>query len=50
VAMKSNLHNVIFQPQSLRLSVADAARGRLACDQPYRTYTWHDLFSPEPLH
>jgi hypothetical protein len=48
VAMKSNLHNVIFQPQSLRLSVADAAHGRLACDQPYRTYTWSELFSPAP--
>lgn len=44
VAMKSNLHNVIFQPQSLQLSVADATRNGPACDQPYRTYIWNDLF------
>jgi hypothetical protein len=48
VAMRSNLHNVIFQPQSLRLSVADATRGGAACDQPYRTYTWSELFSGQP--
>jgi len=48
VAMRSNLHNVVFQPQSLRLSVADAIRGGPACDQPYRTYTWSDLFSAQP--
>jgi len=48
VAMKSNLHNVIFQPQSLRLSVADAARNGPACNQPYRTYSWDNLFSAAP--
>lgn len=48
VAMKSNLHNVIFRPESLRLSVADATRGGMACDQPYRTYSWDDLFSDAP--
>jgi isopenicillin-N N-acyltransferase-like protein len=48
VAMKSNLHNVIFQPQSLRLSVADATRDGPACDQAYRTYTWDELFSAAP--
>lgn len=48
VAMRSNLHNVVFQPQSLRLSVADAIRGGPACDQPYRTYTWSDLFATQP--
>lgn len=48
VAMKSNLHNVLFQPQSLQISVADAVRGGLACDQPYRIYTWDELFSPAP--
>lgn len=48
VAMKSNLHNVIFQPQSLQISVADADRGGLACEQPYRIYTWDDLFSALP--
>ncbi len=48
VSMRSNLHNVIFQPQSLRLSVADAVRGGMACDQPYRTYTWEELFVSSP--
>lgn len=50
VAMKSNLHNVVFQPQSLRLSVADAAWNGMACDQPYRTYSWDTLFSAKPSH
>ncbi len=44
VSMESNLHNVIFQPQSLKLSVADATRRGVACDQEYRTYTWEELF------
>jgi len=48
VAMKSNLHNVIFQPQTLRISVADAAHNDAACNQPYRSYTWNDLFSASP--
>jgi isopenicillin-N N-acyltransferase-like protein len=48
VAMKSNLHNVIFRPQTLRLSVADASRRGVACDEPYRSYTWNDLFSAAP--
>ncbi len=48
VAMESNLHNVIFQPQSLRLSVSDAVRHGVACDQPYRTYDWAGLFSQAP--
>lgn len=48
VAMGSNLHNVVFQPQSLRLSVADATRDGVACDQPYRTYGWEELFVTGP--
>ena len=50
VAMKSNLHSVIFQPQSLRLSVANASRNGPACNQPYCTYSWKDLFSAAPSH
>lgn len=50
VAMKSNLHNAIFQPQSLRLSVADATNDSPACDQPYQTYSWDNLFSAAPPH
>ena len=38
VAMRSNLHNVLFEPQELVFRVADA-RGRApACDQPYARY------------
>lgn len=50
VAMKSNLHNAIFQPQSLQLSVADATNDSPACDQPYQTYSWDNLFSAAPSH
>lgn len=46
--LRDNLHNVIFEPQHLRLHVADATRARPACDQPYREYTWDELFSSGP--
>jgi hypothetical protein len=48
VAMRSNLHDVIFEPQKLSLWVAQATRTGPACDQPYASYTWQDLFSPTP--
>jgi len=35
VAMKSNLHNAIFAPETLDMWVADAGRDTLACDEPY---------------
>ena len=35
VAMRSNLHNAIFLPESLDMWVADAGRHTLACDEPY---------------
>lgn len=44
VAMKSNLHNVIFEPGALTLWIAHAGRHQPACDQPYRQLTWADLF------
>lgn len=44
VAMKSNLHNVIFEPQNLHLVVADASRNGPACNEPYRSYSWNVLF------
>jgi hypothetical protein len=35
VAMKSNLHNAIFLPESLDMWFADAGRKTPACDEPY---------------
>ena len=35
VAMKSNLHNAIFAPQTLEVWFADAGRTTPACDEPY---------------
>lgn len=45
VAMKSNLHNVIFLPSELKLLVAHAGpNDEPACDQPYTTFIWDGLF------
>ena len=44
VAGKSNLHNVIFEPQILRLRVADAKRNEPACDQKPTIYSWPEMF------
>lgn len=35
VAMKSNLHNAIFAPQTLDMWFSDAGRTTPACDEPY---------------
>lgn len=35
VAMKSNLHNAIFAPQTLDMWFADAGKSTPACDEPY---------------
>lgn len=35
VAMKSNLHNAIFRPETLDMWFADASRKGPACDSPY---------------
>lgn len=35
VAMRSNLHNAIFMPETLDLWFADAGRSTPACDEPY---------------
>ncbi|MDD2601003.1 MAG: C45 family autoproteolytic acyltransferase/hydrolase [Kiritimatiellae bacterium] len=35
VAMKSNLHNAIFLPETLDMWVADAGKKSPACDEPY---------------
>ncbi|MCK5640737.1 MAG: hypothetical protein KAJ19_08065 [Gammaproteobacteria bacterium] len=44
VAMQSNLHNVIFEPQVLQVWVANAARNEPACDQKPAIYFWPELF------
>ncbi len=35
VAMSSNLHNAVMQPEKLDMWVADAGRSTPACDEPY---------------
>ena len=35
VAMKSNLHNAVFRPETLDMWCADAGRKTPACDEPY---------------
>jgi len=44
VAMRSNLHNAVFEPQDLRTWVNNASRKEPACDQPAAVYEWADLF------
>jgi len=44
VAMKSNLHDAIFEPAALTLWIANASRHRPACDEPFVKYTWDGLF------
>ncbi|MFH1969749.1 MAG: C45 family peptidase [Verrucomicrobiota bacterium] len=44
VSMRSNLHDAIFEPQDLRIWVANASRNEPACDQPPTAYSWKELF------
>lgn len=49
VAMRSNLHNVLFEPASLRLWVANAtADGQPAADQPYHEFALSELLARQP--
>lgn len=43
VAMKSNLHDALFAPQSLELWVANAGANSIACKEPYTYYKFSDL-------
>ena len=43
VAMRSNLHNVLFVPQDLVFHVANAKGRAPACDQPYARYSLREL-------
>jgi hypothetical protein len=45
VAMKSNLHNVLFVPQALEFWVANAGAGTPACNEPYTHYSLSELLS-----
>ena len=44
VAMHSNLHNVVFAPEKLKLWIANSSRNGPACDQPATEYSWTELF------
>ncbi|MCX6910801.1 MAG: C45 family autoproteolytic acyltransferase/hydrolase [Verrucomicrobia bacterium] len=44
VAMKSNLHDAIFEPAALTLWIANASRHRPACDERFVKTTWAELF------
>ena len=49
VAMKSNLHNVLFEPRSSRFWVANASKdNQPAAEQPYQAYSLKDLLASRP--
>ena len=49
VAMRSNLHNVLFAPRSTRLWVANASlQGQPAADQPYQEFQLTELLQRTP--
>jgi len=49
VAMKSNLHNVLFEPETTRFWVANASPDqRPAAEQPYHTFQLSDLLKRKP--
>ena len=49
VAMKSNLHNVLFEPETTRFWVANASLDqRPAAEQPYHSFQLSDLLKRQP--
>lgn len=51
VAMKSNLHNVLFAPKSQRFWVAQATSDkRPAAEQPYQAYSLKELLARRPAN
>jgi hypothetical protein len=49
VAMKSNLHNVLFEPRSTRMWVANASSdGEPAANQEYHAFQFTDLLKRHP--
>jgi hypothetical protein len=50
VAMKSNLHNVLFEPRSTRFWIANAGKnGQPAAEQVYHQFNLSDLLTREPV-
>jgi hypothetical protein len=48
VAMKSNLHNVLFEPKSTRLWIANASKdAQPAATQPYHAFRLSELLGHE---
>ncbi|MBN1395186.1 MAG: prolyl oligopeptidase family serine peptidase [Pirellulales bacterium] len=43
VAMRSNLHNAVFAPETLEMWVSDAGRDTPACDEPYARMNLREL-------
>jgi len=43
VAMRSNLHNAVFAPETLEMWFADAGRDTPACDEPYAHFKLDEL-------
>lgn len=48
VAMSSNLHSVLFAPDTLDFWVAHASARNPACDNPYTRYNLAELLGPPP--
>lgn len=49
VAMKSNLHSVLFETTTTRLWVANASKdGKPAADQPYHAFNFRELLARRP--
>ena len=49
VAMKSNLHNVLFEPKSTKFWVSNASTDkRPAAEQPYHSFQLSDLLTRKP--
>ena len=45
VAMRSNLHNAIFMPETGEMWFADAGRKTPACDEPYTRINLHAVLA-----
>ena len=45
VAMESNLHDVVFGPETLEFWIADAGRKTPACDEPYAHFNLPQLLA-----
>ena len=49
VAMKSNLHNALFEPETGRLWIANASADKKpAAEQPYHAFSLPELLAKKP--